>query len=281
MQLAGMSLQYFRSQTPSSNSRRQQSTRQTAKSPAMQERTSMNNQDELRHRYLMNRRAFLGTAAAGAASPLLARGAAAQPAPKAQNVVLVHGLFADGSCWSEVIARLQSKGINVTAVQNPLTSLGDAVEATQRVLALQDGPTALVAHSFGGMIVTEAGVDPKVSAVVYIAARARPMRARITQRWPSNFRHRPPLPGSSGPAMKGGWARKPSCATSPATYPQTKPASSTRSRRPSNERCSPTKQPTPRGDRSRAGMPCRRKTALSIRISSGLWLSAWAQRRSR
>jgi pimeloyl-ACP methyl ester carboxylesterase len=132
----------------------------------------MNNQDELRHRYLMNRRAFLGTAAAGAASPLLARGAAAQPAPKAQNVVLVHGLFADGSCWSEVIARLQPKGINVTAVQNPLTSLGDAVEATQRVLALQDGPTALVAHSFGGMIVTEAGVDPKVSAVVYIAARA-------------------------------------------------------------------------------------------------------------
>ena len=84
----------------------------------------------------------------------------------------VHGLFADGSCWSEVIARLQPKGINVTAVQNPLTSLKDAVEATQRVLALQDGPTVLVAHSFGGMIVMEAGVDPKVSALVYVAARA-------------------------------------------------------------------------------------------------------------
>jgi pimeloyl-ACP methyl ester carboxylesterase len=133
----------------------------------------MNNQDELRRRYLMNRRAFVGTAAAGAVSSLLARAAAAaQPAPKARNVVLVHGLFADGSCWSEVIARLQPKGINVTAVQNPLTSLEDGVAATQRVLALQEGPTVLVAHSFGGMIVTEAGVDPKVSAVVYIAARA-------------------------------------------------------------------------------------------------------------
>jgi pimeloyl-ACP methyl ester carboxylesterase len=132
----------------------------------------MNNQHELRRRYLMNRRAFVSTAAAGAVSSLLARAAAAQPAPKARNVVLVHGLFADGSCWSEVIARLQPKGINVTAVQNPLTSLEDGVAATQRVLALQEGPTVLVAHSFGGMIVTEAGVDPKVSAVVYIAARA-------------------------------------------------------------------------------------------------------------
>jgi len=132
----------------------------------------MNNQDEIRHRYLMNRRAFVGMAAAGAASPLLARAAAAQPAPKARNVVLVHGLFADGSCWSEVIARLQPKGISVTAVQNPLTSLKDAVEATQRVLAMQDGPIVLVAHSFGGMIATEAGVDPKISALVYIAARA-------------------------------------------------------------------------------------------------------------
>jgi pimeloyl-ACP methyl ester carboxylesterase len=133
----------------------------------------MNNQDEPRRRYLMNRRAFVGTAAAGAVSSLLARAAAAaQPAPKARNVVLVHGLFADGSCWSEIIGRLQPREINVTAVQNPLTSLKDAVEATQRVLARQDGPTVLVAHSFGGMIVTEAGVDPKVSAVVYVAARA-------------------------------------------------------------------------------------------------------------
>jgi len=110
--------------------------------------------------------------AAGAASPLLQRAAAAQTAPKARNIVLVHGLFADGSCWSEVIARLQPKGLQVTSVQNPLTTLPEAVAAAQRVLAMQDGPTVLVGHSFSGMIVTEAGVDPKVSAVVYVAARA-------------------------------------------------------------------------------------------------------------
>ena len=121
---------------------------------------------------LMNRRAFSATMVAGAAASLIsARGMAAN-ATKARNVVLVHGLFADGSCWSEVIARLQPAGLNVTAVQNPLTTLKAGVEATQRALALQDGPTVLVAHSFAGMIVTEAGTDPKVSALVYVAARA-------------------------------------------------------------------------------------------------------------
>jgi len=99
-------------------------------------------------------------------------GVRAQGAPPARNVVLVHGLFADGSCWSEVIARLQPTGLNVTSVQNPLTTLDEAVAAAQRVLDRQDGPTVLVGHSFAGMIVTEAGVDPKISAVVYVAARA-------------------------------------------------------------------------------------------------------------
>jgi pimeloyl-ACP methyl ester carboxylesterase len=96
----------------------------------------------------------------------------AQPVTKALNVVLIHGLFADGSCWSDVIARLQAKNIQATAVQNPLTSLPESVAATRRVLAWQQGPTVLVAHSFGGVILTEAGVDPKVSALVYVAARA-------------------------------------------------------------------------------------------------------------
>ena len=91
---------------------------------------------------------------------------------EARNVVLVHGLFADGSCWSEVIARLQAGGLNATAVQNPLTTLPEAVASAQRVLARQDGPTVLVGHSFAGMIVTEAGVHPNVSALVYVAARA-------------------------------------------------------------------------------------------------------------
>jgi pimeloyl-ACP methyl ester carboxylesterase len=96
----------------------------------------------------------------------------ADTTPVARNIVLVHGLFADGSCWSEVIPRLQSVGLNVTAVQNPLTTLEDAVAETLRVLARQDGPTVLAGHSFSGMIVTEAGIDPKVSALVYVAARA-------------------------------------------------------------------------------------------------------------
>jgi pimeloyl-ACP methyl ester carboxylesterase len=113
-----------------------------------------------------------GFAAAGAASAILPRASAAQPAPKARNVVLVHGLFADGSCWSEVIARLQAAGINATSVQNPLTTLEESVAAAQRALALQDGSTVLVGHSFSGMIVTEAGIDPKVTALVYVAARA-------------------------------------------------------------------------------------------------------------
>jgi pimeloyl-ACP methyl ester carboxylesterase len=121
---------------------------------------------------MTNRRAFISGLSISAAAALLAPAARAQNVTGARNVVLVHGLFADGSCWSKVIPRLQAKGLNVTGVQNPLTTLDEAVASAQRVLARQDGPTVLVGHSFSGMIVTEAGVDPKVSAVVYVAARA-------------------------------------------------------------------------------------------------------------
>src|SRR6266700_5788290 len=91
---------------------------------------------------------------------------------QARNVVLVHGAWADGSSWSEVIPRLQAAGLHVTAVQNPLTSVEDSVAETRRVLAEQDGPTVLVAHSWGGTVISETGTDPKVSALVYVAARA-------------------------------------------------------------------------------------------------------------
>jgi pimeloyl-ACP methyl ester carboxylesterase len=126
----------------------------------------------------MDRRTFASGVALTTAAALVPGLTRAQAAPGAgravvaRNIVLVHGLFADGSSWSEVIPRLQAVGLNVTSVQNPLTTLDEAVASAQRVLARQDGPTVLVGHSFSGMIVTEAGVDPKVSAVVYVAARA-------------------------------------------------------------------------------------------------------------
>lgn len=90
--------------------------------------------------------------------------------PAIKNVVLVHGAFADGSSYAKVIPLLEAKGLNVVAVQNPLSSLADDVAATRRAIAMQDGPVVLVGHSWGGMVISEAGNDPKVAALVYIAA---------------------------------------------------------------------------------------------------------------
>jgi pimeloyl-ACP methyl ester carboxylesterase len=120
----------------------------------------------------MDRRRFAGLMTTMAATPFLSRAAPAQVGPRARNVVLVHGLFADGSSWSEVIPRLQAAGLKVTSVQNPLTTLAEAVDAATRALDRQKGPTVLAGHSFSGMIVTDAGVHPNVSALVYVAARA-------------------------------------------------------------------------------------------------------------
>src|SRR6476660_2559897 len=76
-----------------------------------------------------------------------------------KNIVLVHGAFADGTSWGKVIPILEARGFHV-AVQNPLTSLSDDVNATRRIMALQDGPVILVGHSWGGAVITEAGDDP-------------------------------------------------------------------------------------------------------------------------
>jgi pimeloyl-ACP methyl ester carboxylesterase len=89
-----------------------------------------------------------------------------------RNIVLVHGAWGDGSNWSKVIPLLEAKGLHVVAVQNPLTSLADDVAATKRAIALQDGPVLLVAHSYGGAVITEAGNDPKVVGLVYVAGFA-------------------------------------------------------------------------------------------------------------
>jgi len=90
----------------------------------------------------------------------------------ASNVVLVHGAYADGSSWADVIAPLQEAGLSVTSVQNPLTSFADDVAATRRALDLQDGPTVLAGHSWAGTVISEAGDHPAVSGLVYVAARA-------------------------------------------------------------------------------------------------------------
>jgi pimeloyl-ACP methyl ester carboxylesterase len=92
--------------------------------------------------------------------------------PRARNIVLVHEASAEGPAWAAVIPLLEAAGARVTVVETPLTSLGDSVAETRRVLALQDGPTVLVGHGWGGMVTSEVGVDPKVSALVYLEAAA-------------------------------------------------------------------------------------------------------------
>lgn len=94
----------------------------------------------------------------------------AQTIKGVKNIVLVHGAFADGSSWSKVIPLLQAKGLKVIAVQNPLTAFGDDVAATKRAIAQADGPVLLVGHSYGGMVISEAGKDPKVAGLLYVAA---------------------------------------------------------------------------------------------------------------
>lgn len=92
--------------------------------------------------------------------------------PAARNAVLVHGAYADGSSWAAVIELLQQAGLNVTSVQNPLTSLDDDAAATTRALDLQDGPTVLVGHSWAGTVISQTGLHPNVVALVFVAARA-------------------------------------------------------------------------------------------------------------
>lgn len=103
--------------------------------------------------------------------PVAAQTAGARArAQEVANVVLVHGAFADGSGWRGVYEILRRRGYRVTIVQNPLTSLADDVAATRRVLDRQNGPTILVGHSWGGTVITEAGVHPNVTGLVYVSA---------------------------------------------------------------------------------------------------------------
>lgn len=118
--------------------------------------------------------AVLAAALAASASPAAHAGdtAPSHPDSRVNNVVLVHGAFADGAGWRRVYDDLTARGYRVSIVQNPLTSLADDVNATRRVLDRQDGPTLLVGHSWGGTVITEAGVHDKVAGLVYVSALA-------------------------------------------------------------------------------------------------------------
>ncbi|ASW09907.1 alpha/beta fold hydrolase [Rhizobium sp. 11515TR] len=115
---------------------------------------------------------LLALSLSATAAVLPTSASASHNGPGVKSIVLVHGAFADGSSWSDVIRLLQAKGYHVTSVQNPLTSLADDVEATRRVLARQKGDVLLVAHSWAGAVVTEAGNAANVKGIVYLSALA-------------------------------------------------------------------------------------------------------------
>jgi pimeloyl-ACP methyl ester carboxylesterase len=138
--------------------------------------------------------------ASGVASEAAGPDASGAPG-REPSVVLVHGAYADGSSWSEVITRLQRAGLTATAVQNPLTSLADDVAHTRRILALHDGPVILAGHSFAGTVITEAGTHPNVVGLVYVAARAPDAGedyAALAQRFPAP-------PANAGLVYTGGF----------------------------------------------------------------------------
>lgn len=133
-------------------------------------------------------------------SLLLAGATAVTPMAHAQGtgdagpatIVLTHGAFADGSSWSRVIPILEAKGLHVVAVQNPLSSLNDDVAATKRVIEQQKGPVVLVGHSWAGVVISEAGNDDKVKALVYVAAFAPDANQSIADL----IKDQPPAPWS-------------------------------------------------------------------------------------
>lgn len=154
------------------------------------------------------------------------------------NVVLVHGAFADGSGWRKVYDRLTARGLRVSVVQNPLTSLEDDVTATTRVLDQQDGPAVLVGHSWGGTVITEAGLHPNVAALVYVAALA-PDTGRPA---PSSTRASPRRPSSSSTSATTATASWLATASRPDSRPistRTRRRSCGTRRCPSTCRCSP------------------------------------------
>ena len=138
----------------------------------------MRKQFKLNH----NLNSILFIAAIMLAQVFLSSGMAKAQSKPVRNIVIVHGAFADGSGWRGVYDVLVKKGYNVSIVQNPLTSLKDDVDATTRILDKQDGPVILVGHSWGGVVITEAGMHEKVVGLVYVAAY-QPDKGENTLKW--------------------------------------------------------------------------------------------------
>jgi pimeloyl-ACP methyl ester carboxylesterase len=130
------------------------------------------------------KKTFLVTALS--AGTLFTTSAVAQTTPKVKNIVIVHGAFADGSGFKGVYDILTKQGYNVSVVQNPLTSLKDDVDAANRIIDKQDGPVILVGHSWAGTVITEAGNNPKVVGLVYVAAFA-PDAGENTLQWATSL----------------------------------------------------------------------------------------------
>ena len=177
-----------------------------------------------------------------------------------RNIVLVHGGFVDGSGWEGVYRRLRKQGFTVSVVQNPTTSLGDDLVAVERVLAQQGGRAILVGHSYGGVVITEAGNHPKVAGLVYIAAFAPDSGesvASLIKDPPPGAPVPPILPPGMGICC---WTRRSSLLRSRATSPQTwLPSWRTRSF-PGGLRRSRAASPSQPGNPSRAGISCPRTT---------------------
>jgi pimeloyl-ACP methyl ester carboxylesterase len=211
----------------------------------------------------IDRRTFSAAVATAIAVGLMPAESKAQAPVRANNVVLVHGAYADASSWLEVIPHLQSAGLNVMAVQNSLTSFADDVESTKRILALMDGPTVLVGHSYSRMIITEAGVDPKVTALVYVAARA-PAAGEDYTALAATY---PKPPASNGLVYAGGLVQLSEEAfvqDFAETFHLRKPARSPPCRAGYPIPCSMPKRRKRRGSRSPRGTPYRKRIEQSI-----------------
>ncbi len=214
----------------------------------------------------MNRR-FISMAAIAFATSVIAFAA---QAAEVKNIVIVHGALADGSGWRKATEILVDRGFNVTIVQEPITSLADDVAATNRVLDLQDGPSLLVGHSYGGMVITEAGNNPHVAGLVYLAA-FQPEKGESLFDLASSK----PAGGMNIRETKDGkisiWTPQRSRVTLAATSRRRTPNFSPDRRSSPPSRLSRRRSASRPGRRARAGRSSPPMTVRSIPISNATW----------